>query len=151
VGGGRLSSLAGVEAVAGQGESSGLAVGIDAVEIPRLRRVLARRPGVTERVFTAGERGYAGRFADPVPHLAARLAAKEAAMKALGVGLGAVAFADLEVVRRPSGEPGLVLAGRAARLAGDRGLRAWALSLTHTEHLAVAVVAAKSGEDRCGP
>jgi holo-[acyl-carrier protein] synthase len=132
--------------VAGRGVSWGLAVGIDAVEIPRLRRVLARRPGVGERVFTPAERGYAQGFADPVPHLAARFAAKEAAMKALGVGLGAVAFADLEVARHRSGQPHLVLGGRAARLAGERGLRTWVVSLTHTEHLAVAVVAARGWE-----
>src|SRR5260221_5877220 len=69
-----------------------IGIGIDAVEIDRFRRVLARTPGVARRLFTEGERAYGGRFKDPAPRLAARFAAKEAALKALGVGLGAFAF-----------------------------------------------------------
>lgn len=120
-----------------------IAVGVDAVEVPRLRAVLARRPGVARRVFTEGERAYAGRFADPAPRLAARFAAKEAAMKALGVGLGAFRLQDVEVARLASGEPRLVVSGRAGELAARRGVGSWALSLTHTELLAIAVVVAR--------
>ena len=119
-----------------------IGIGIDAVEVDRFRRVLARTPGVGRRVFTEGELAYATRFADPAPRLAARFAAKEAAMKALGVGLGAFAFHDVEVVRAPSGAPSLRLTGSAASLAQELGVRVMRLSITHTERTAEAVVAA---------
>ena len=66
-----------------------LGVGIDAVDIPRFADLLERRPALAARLFTAGERSYAAGLAKPAPSLAARFAAKEAVMKALGVGLGA--------------------------------------------------------------
>jgi holo-[acyl-carrier protein] synthase len=119
-------------------------VGLDLVDIGRFAAVLARRPSISGRLFTPGERTYAGTLADPVPSLAARFAAKEAVMKALGVGLGAFDFADVEVQRRPSGEPHLVLGGRAAQAASDRAVRRWLVSLTHTATTAGAVVLALS-------
>ena len=119
-------------------------LGLDLVDIPRFAAVLARRPAMPERLFTAGERAYAGSLADPVPSLAARFAAKEAVMKAMGVGLGAFDFGEVEVQRRPSGEPRLVLTGRAAELAVDRAVRQWLVSLTHTSTAAAAVVVALS-------
>jgi holo-[acyl-carrier protein] synthase len=120
-----------------------LGLGIDTVDVDRFRAVLARRPGVAGRLFTAGELAYAGRAADPAPRLAARFAAKEAAMKALGVGLGAFGFHEVEVARASSGEPSLVLSGTAARLASQRGVGKWWLSLTHTALVAQAVVLAE--------
>ena len=75
-------------------------IGIDSVDIPRFAEILARRPGLAARLFTPGEQRYAAGLANPVPTLAARFAAKEAVMKALGVGLGAFGWADVEVVRR---------------------------------------------------
>ncbi len=108
----------------------------------RFATVLARRPKLAERLFTLGERAYAGTLANPAPSLAARFAAKEAAMKALGVGLGAFAFGDVEVQREPSGLPHLVLSGDAARLASERQVRSWMVSLTHTSSTAAAVVVA---------
>ncbi len=119
-------------------------LGLDLVDIARFGALLARRPSASERLFTTGERAYAGTLANPVPSLAARFAAKEAVMKALGVGLGAFAFADVEVQRRSSGEPVLVLTGRAARLAADQDVRSWLVSLTHTDTAAAAVVIALS-------
>jgi holo-[acyl-carrier protein] synthase len=119
-----------------------IGLGIDAVDIDRFRTVLARRPNMAERLFTEGERAYAAKLADPAPSLAARFAAKEAVMKALGVGIGAFAFTDVEVVRAPSGQPSLSVRGGAAALAGRRGVRRWHVSLTHTSTLAEAVVAA---------
>ena len=77
---------------------------------------------MAERLFSAGERAWAARLVNPSPSLAARFAAKEAVMKALGVGLGAFAFNEVEVVRRPSGQPELALRGRAAALAAHRGV-----------------------------
>jgi holo-[acyl-carrier protein] synthase len=119
-----------------------IGIGIDAVEIGRFRRVLARRPALAGRLFTDGERAYGARHADPAASLAARFAAKEAVMKALGVGLGAFAFCDVEVVSAASGAPGLVLQGGAASLAARQGVSDWRLSLTHTADLAQAVAVA---------
>ena len=119
-----------------------IGLGIDAVEIDRFRRVLARRPGLAARLFTDAERAYGARFSDPAPRLAARFAAKEAAMKALGVGLGAFPFHDVEVVRAPSGAPSLRVSGAAAALAAERGVTSFLVSITHTDTTAEAVVAA---------
>jgi holo-[acyl-carrier protein] synthase len=120
-------------------------VGVDAVEVERFRRVLGRRPGLAGRLFTDAERAYAARVADPGPRLAARFAAKEAVLKALGVGIGAAAFRDVEVVRAESGRPALSLSGAAAVLADDRGVTTWHLSLTHTDSVALASVVAEGG------
>jgi holo-[acyl-carrier protein] synthase len=117
-------------------------IGIDAVDVDRFRTVLARTPGVARRLFTDAERAYGARKRDPAERLAARFAAKEAVMKALGVGLGAFSFQDVELVRAPSGQPMLELRGRAAALALQRGVTTWHVSLTHTHLVAEAVVVA---------
>jgi holo-[acyl-carrier protein] synthase len=119
-----------------------IGVGIDAVDVDRFRRSLARTPRLVDRLFTADERAYASRRRDPTELLAARFAAKEAVMKALGVGLGAFAFSDVEVARAASGAPSLVLRGSASALAADHGVLEWKVSLTHTAHLAEAIVVA---------
>ncbi len=119
-----------------------LGLGVDSVDIPRFAQVLDRRPGLALRLFTHGEQHYAAGLANPVPSLAARFAAKEAVMKALGVGLGAFEWVDVEVVRASSGAPSLVVTGRAASLADGRGITGWHLSLTHTDTVASAFVAA---------
>lgn len=119
-----------------------LGIGIDAVDIQRFRELLARRPKVAARLFTDGELAYGARWHDPAPRLAARFAAKEAVMKAMGVGLGAVAFRDVEVVSAPSGAPSLVLRGTAEARAAGLGVAAWKLSLTHTDTVAQAVAVA---------
>lgn len=118
-------------------------VGIDSVEVARFRRVLERTPGVARRLFTDAERAYGERAKDPAPRLAARFAAKEATMKALGVGLGAFGFHDVEVVREESGKPGLLLRGAAASLASANAVTALHLSITHTDLIAEAVVLAE--------
>lgn len=120
-------------------------VGIDAVDVERFRAALARRPRLADRLFTATERAEAARRRDPVPGLAARFAAKEAVMKSLSVGLGAVDFADIEVVRGPGGAPRLGVAGRAADLASERSVAGWHLSLTDTALVAMAVAVAYGG------
>lgn len=117
-------------------------VGIDAVDVERYRRVLARTPGIAARTFTEGELAYARSVADPTQRLAARFAAKEAAMKALGVGLGACRLQDLEVVRAEGGEPSLVLHGAALDCAAARGATRLLLSMTHTDTIAQAIVLA---------
>jgi holo-[acyl-carrier protein] synthase len=117
-------------------------IGIDSVDIERFAAVLARRSSVAQRVFTSGEREYAGRLANPAPALAGRFAAKEAAMKALGVGLGSIDWGDVEVLRSDGGEPRLAVTGRAAALAAGKGIGSWLVSITHTDTVASAVVAA---------
>ena len=119
-----------------------LGIGIDLVDIERFRGVLARRSSVATRVFTDGERDYAGGLANPVPALAGRFAAKEAAMKVLGVGIGSIDWSDVEVVRSQGGEPVLAVTGRAAALAAGKGVGSWFVSITHTDTVASAVVAA---------
>jgi holo-[acyl-carrier protein] synthase len=115
-----------------------LGIGVDAVDVDRFRAVLARRPTIVGRLFTPAEIDYANRSADPTARLAVRFAAKEAALKALGVGIGAMAFVDIEVARNSDGAPSLVLHGDAARLAAGKGVSTWHLSMTHTATVAVA-------------
>lgn len=120
-----------------------LGVGTDLVEVPRFRLAMERRGDrFAERLFSDAERAYAFRHREPATRLAARFAAKEAVMKALGVGLGRVGFRDIEVVRAGSGAPALALTGRAAQLATARGVTSWHLSLTHTDSMAMAVAVA---------
>src|SRR5665213_1428381 len=105
-------------------------VGVDAVDIARLRHMLVRRAGLAGRLFTDGERAYAARAADGAPRFATRFAAKEATMKALGVGLGAFPIRQVEVVRVDLDAPTLVLHGAAAELARRAGVLRWHLSLS---------------------
>jgi holo-[acyl-carrier protein] synthase len=119
-----------------------IAIGLDTVDVARFREVLARRPRLLERVFTKAEQDECGKRADPVPGLAARFAAKEATMKALGVGLGGFALRDVQVVRSPSGAPLLTTTGRASELAAAAGIDQLLVSLTHSGLVASAVVVA---------
>jgi holo-[acyl-carrier protein] synthase len=120
-------------------------IGVDAVDIDRFRRSLERTPSMRDRLFTAHELEYVAPKSDPVPSLAARFAAREAVMKALGVGLGAFGFHDVWVTRAPSGEPSLVIAGQALALADRAGVDRWHLSITHTDLVAIAYVVASGG------
>ena len=119
-------------------------IGVDLVDVDRLRAVLRRRPSVAQRVFTAQERAYAAGAADPAPRLAARFAAKEATLKALGLGLGGMRMAEIEVVRSSSGQPVLALGEGAASVADEHGVVGWLVSLSHTDRLAQASVLALS-------
>lgn len=124
------------------GSGAVLGVGTDLVEVARMRDALERQPGLHDRLFTAAELTYARRHRDPVPHLAARFAAKEAVMKSLGAGMSSMAFGEIEVVRAESGAPSVALSGRAAELAATVGVAAWHLSLTHTDSTVHAIVMA---------
>jgi holo-[acyl-carrier protein] synthase len=115
-------------------------IGVDAVDIERFRRSLQRRPTMRQRLFTEQELAYVAPKADPVPSLAARFAAREAVMKALGVGLGAFGFHEVWVQRAASGKPELMVTGAADALAQAAGVEHWHLSITHTDTLAVAYV-----------
>jgi holo-[acyl-carrier protein] synthase len=113
-------------------------VGIDLLEIDRMERALERHPRLAERVFTAAERDYAAARARPGRHLAARFAAKEAVVKALGLG-GGFGLREIEVV---AGEPPTVrLSGKAAEAANGVDVR---ISLTHSRDNAAAVAIAES-------
>ncbi len=121
--------------------SSVLGVGTDMVEVEMVRAALARRPGLRERIFTADEWAFAERHKDPFPHLAARFAAKEATMKALGQGMSRIRFSDVEV-RRDGSAPWLVLHSTAASAARAAGVGGWHVSLTHTRSIAHAIAIA---------
>jgi holo-[acyl-carrier protein] synthase len=113
-------------------------LGIDVLEVERLGRALRRHPRLAERVFTHAERAYAAERACPERHLAARFAAKEAVVKALGLG-GALCLREIEVI---AGEPPRVcLAGRAARAAAGMRIE---VSLTHSRQIAAAVASASA-------
>ena len=122
-----------------------LGLGIDTVDVADFRARLDRREGLVVRLFSPVERAWASAVEDPAPRLAARFAAKEATMKAMGVGLGAFAWWDVEVLRAASGQPYLSLSGGAAELARARGVGTWQVSLTHTSKVAEAVVLALAG------
>ena len=120
-----------------------IGIGIDLVDIDRFRRSLERTPSMRTRLFTVVELEYVAPKIDPVPSLAARFAAREAVMKALGLGLGAFSFHDVWVERAASGAPSLVVEGRAADLAAAAGVTRWHLSLTHSDSTAAAYVVAE--------
>lgn len=111
-------------------------VGIDLLEIDRLERALARHPRLAQRVFTDAERAYAAARARPARHLAARFAAKEAVVKALGLS-GGFGLRDIEVLEgRP---PAVRLSGRAEEAAAGLAVK---ISLTHSRDFAAAVAMA---------
>jgi holo-[acyl-carrier protein] synthase len=115
-----------------------LRTGIDLVEIDRFEAAVQRHgQRFLERVFTTQELADVGLN---TASLAARFAAKEAAAKALGTGIGSVAWQEIEILRGPAREPTLCLHGAAVRLAQSLELGSWSVSLSHTRTHAVAVV-----------
>jgi len=123
-----------------------LSLGIDIIEVERVRQALGRRPRLAARLFTPRERAYCDRRADPAPHYAARFAAKEAAAKALGRWLR---WHEVEVAGSASGRPRLLLSGEAARLAARAGGHLL-VSLSHSRDYAVACVALVTGQESAG-
>jgi holo-[acyl-carrier protein] synthase len=117
-----------------------LGIGIDIVENERIRTMLTRHGDrFLDRVFTDDEREYCGRMRDPAPHYAARFAAKEAVSKALGTGIGHdIEWREIEVIRSESGKPSVVLTGSGAATAERLGVTQILITLSHTEHYAVA-------------
>jgi holo-[acyl-carrier protein] synthase len=120
--------------------------GVDLCEVPRMEKAISRYGDrFVERVFTPREIAYANRKANRFERFAARFAAKEAGMKALGTGWrGGIAWRDFEVANLPSGRPTLQFHGKAADVAARLGVRNIALSLTHTREQAMAVVILES-------
>jgi holo-[acyl-carrier protein] synthase len=119
-----------------------IGIGTDLVELARFREAMVRTPGLVERVFTEDERAYADLRSDPTERYAARFAAKEAVLKAMGAGIGDCALREIEVVRAEGGAPSVRLHGKAATLAGERGIGSWLLTMTHTDSLAQAIAVA---------
>ncbi|NLW08117.1 MAG: holo-ACP synthase [Clostridia bacterium] len=122
-------------------------LGIDIIEIERLERAAARHPRLLQKVFTAAERAYCLSRPRPAVFLAARFAAKEAVLKALGVGLGRCPLREIEITREDSGRPQVMLHGRASRLAGSLGIKRIAISLSHCQSYATAVALAVKEEN----
>ncbi len=124
---------------------TGLAgIGVDAIEVARVRKLLQCWQSAEDRLFTEGEAGYCRRFADPYPRYAARFAAKEAVAKALGTGI--ISWVEIEVLG--GGKPRVALHGRTAQAAAQLGITRVELSLSHTVDQAYAVAAAvKEGDD----
>ena len=116
--------------------------GIDLAEVPRIQKSIARFGNrFLDRIFTPREKAYCLRKRNAAESFAARFAAKEAAAKALGTGISyGVTWLEIEVTREPSGRPGLKFHGRAEQIASRLGVTSAALSLTHTDILAMACV-----------
>jgi holo-[acyl-carrier protein] synthase len=119
-----------------------LGVGVDIVETARIEHSLDRfGDRFLQRVFTPGEIAYCQSMKFPARHFAARFAAKESVSKAFGTGIGhAMGWRDIDIHREGSGQPFVVLKGGAKQLAADRRVNAVWISLSHTEHHAVASV-----------
>jgi holo-[acyl-carrier protein] synthase len=115
-----------------------MTVGIDLIEIARVRRALERYPSFRERCFTETERDYCDSRPNPPQHYAARFAGKEAIGKALGFGVArAFAWRDIEITGRP--KPGVTLSGRMKTWAERVGAQGIDLSMSHSRELATAV------------
>jgi holo-[acyl-carrier protein] synthase len=131
-----------------------LGIGVDLVECARIQRAVDRfGDRFLHRVFTDGEIEYSISMKFPARHLAARFAAKEGVSKAFGTGIGkAMGWRDIDIRKKPSGEPFLVFSGPAKQLAERRGVSVALITLSHTEHHAMATIvlesAATSQRDR---
>ncbi len=122
-------------------------IGVDLAEVDRIRDALERPTGprFRDRIFTSGEQAYCERRKRKYESYAARFAAKEATMKALGSGWGRnVGWTEIEVYRPSGGRPEIRLHGKTAAFATSLGIRRLALALTHTAETAMAEVIAES-------
>jgi holo-[acyl-carrier protein] synthase len=119
-----------------------LGIGVDLVECARIERSLERfGEKFLHRVFTDGEIAYSMSMKFPARHLAARFAAKEAVSKAFGTGIGkTMGWRNIDVQKKPSGEPFLVFSGPARELATQRAVTTAFVTLSHTEHHAIACI-----------
>jgi len=117
-----------------------LGIGVDIVETARIQSSIERfGEHFLKRVFTQGEQDYCGAMPHPARHYGARFAAKEAVSKAFGTGIGRqMGWRDIEVKRRESGEPYIVLHGEAALLAAKLQVTQAFISLSHSDHYSVA-------------
>ena len=123
-----------------------LGTGIDIIEVARIARSVEKfGERFLQRVLVADEIVYCRAHKNPAPFLAARFAAKEAVSKAFGTGIGAqLGWRDIEIRRKESGEPFIVLHGKGAELFAARGAKQLHVSLTHTEIYAAATAILES-------
>ena len=123
-----------------------IGLGVDIVETARIAELLGNHPErFLERCFTKGEQEDSKSTKRQLEHLAARFAAKEATLKALGTGWAqGIGWTDIEVIKEPSGKPTLRITGRAKEVAQNLGITTWHLSLSHISTHAVASVIAES-------
>lgn len=122
-------------------------LGVDMVEVARMEAILARTPSFASKVFSEGERAYCDGKARPAMHYAARFAAKEAVVKALGLGFSSgISVRDVEVVREEGGRPRVVLSGRAQEAARELGVTEVPVSLSHTATDAIACALALTAD-----
>lgn len=122
-------------------------VGVDIVEISRMEKILSRTPRFARRVFTDEEREYCEHATRPAAHYACRFAAREATLKALGCGFGKGAkLDDVSVTADAAGRPQVVLKGRVAEVAREKGVLSVAISLSFTREMAVANAVATTAE-----
>jgi holo-[acyl-carrier protein] synthase len=119
-----------------------LGIGVDLVECARIQHSIDRfGDRFLRRVFTDGEIEYSMSMKFPARHLAARFAAKEAVSKAFGTGIGkAMGWRNIDIRKKSSGEPFLVFSGPAQELAVARGVASALVTLSHTEHHAIACI-----------
>ncbi|MEY2487638.1 MAG: holo-[acyl-carrier protein] synthase [Verrucomicrobiota bacterium] len=127
-----------------------IGIGVDLVECARIQHSLDRfGDRFLRRVFTDGEIEYSNSMKFPARHLAARFAAKEAVSKAFGTGIGkAMGWRDIDVRKKPSGEPFLVFTGGAEKLAQERGVVSAFITLSHSDHHAIATIVLEASEAR---
>ncbi len=131
-----------------------MGIGADLVHVPRLAQAMQRHPGFAGRVYTAAEIAYCDQHREPAPRYAARFAAKEAVLKALGTGLArGMRWRDVEILHGPARDPRVVLHGAVAETARHRGVRAVLISLSHAGEyaLACAVTEPVGASDGPGP
>ncbi len=115
-----------------------IGIGTDLIEIVRIRQAIEKNPHFAERVYTEQEIAYCQRKKQPWQSYAARFAAKEAVSKAFGTGIGPVGLAEIEILNGKSGQPAVVLHGKAQALAAERKIRQVHISLSHSEAYAMA-------------
>lgn len=120
-----------------------IGVGVDLVSIERIGRVYKKYPErFLIRIFSDGELASFKEQGSSLASLAARFAAKEAVLKAIGCGIGPAALKDVEIITSPGKQPQVKLLAEALNLAGERGINAFSLSMTHEPPFACAIVAA---------
>jgi holo-[acyl-carrier protein] synthase len=121
-----------------------IGIGVDIVETARIEQSIARHGDrFLDRLFTAEERKYCDAMSVPARCYAARFAAKEAVSKAFGTGIGAeIEWLDITVLRSPEGKPSIHLCGAGQQLAQRLGVSDVMLSMSHSDHYAVAQVVA---------
>lgn len=118
-----------------------LGVGIDMIEVDRIRRLLTKDQGFKERIFTPKEQAYCETKKYKAQNYAARFAAKEAFFKALGTGWrGGMAFHEIEVLNDDLGKPEIILHGKAKQLAEEKGVKRVHVSLSHLRDVACSMV-----------